>query len=68
MPKVNREYMLNEMPDVSFVLIDFMACGIKEIVVDAAAINPVMVTIFMKNIFCFDRTISAKYFNQFMNN
>lgn len=37
------------MPEVSFVWIVLMACGMNEVVVQAAAIRPIMVTKFMKN-------------------
>ena len=45
-PKENNEYIPSEMPEVSFVRIVLTACGTNEAVVQTAAINPMMVTIF----------------------
>jgi len=44
-PNVNNEYIDNEMPFVSFVLMVCSACGKKESVVQNAAINPTMVVL-----------------------
>lgn len=41
-PNANSEYIPNDIPDVSFVCIVFIACGRKEIVVHAAANRPIM--------------------------
>ena len=43
--------MRRDIPDVSLVCIVLIAWGIKEPVVQAAAIKPVIVTKFMKTIF-----------------
>ncbi|HYM95301.1 MAG TPA: hypothetical protein VET23_14275 [Chitinophagaceae bacterium] len=45
-PKAKSEYMYNDMPEVFFVFIVFIACGRKEVVVQTAAANPKMVTVF----------------------
>ena len=41
-PVVNKLYMYNEIPEVSLVLIVFIACGKKEMVVPNAAIKPII--------------------------
>lgn len=40
-PKTKKIYIINEMPDVSLVLITWITCGKKEIVVKQAAANPI---------------------------
>ncbi len=47
-PMVNTEYMLKDRSFVCFVLIVFKAWGKKDMVVQAAASNPSMVTKFIK--------------------
>jgi hypothetical protein len=42
-PKVKRPYIDSEIPEVSFVLMVFTACGIKDNVVQNAAARPRMV-------------------------
>jgi hypothetical protein len=44
-PNVNKEYIDNEIPLVSFVLMVCKACGRKERVVQKAAIKPMMVVV-----------------------
>lgn len=39
-PKVNKEYMNRDIPDVSFVRMVLIACGRNEIVVQNAAASP----------------------------
>ncbi len=46
-PKVNSEYIYNDMPDVSRVLMVLIAWGKKELVVHNAANKPVMVIKFI---------------------
>ena len=46
-PIVNNEYIDNEIPLVSFVLMVFIACGKKESVVQNAANKPMIVVMFM---------------------
>lgn len=46
-PNANNAYMLSDIPEVFFVLIVFIACGKKEIVVHKAAASPRMVTLFI---------------------
>ena len=48
-PVANSVYMDNEMLLVSFVRIVFIACGKNDAVVNAAAIKPVIVMIFIFN-------------------
>ena len=43
-PIENSKYINNEMLRVSFVRMVFTACGKKELVVNAAAANPIIVT------------------------
>jgi hypothetical protein len=43
-PNANNEYIDNDMPEVSFVRIVFIACGRNEMVVQHAANKPSMVT------------------------
>ena len=42
-PNAKSEYMNNDMPDVFFVCIVFMACGKKDMVVQVAATKPSIV-------------------------
>jgi hypothetical protein len=42
-PTVNSQYMDREMPEVSLVRMVFIACGIKEAVVQIAAAKPISV-------------------------
>jgi hypothetical protein len=46
-PNAKREYINNDMPEVSFVRMVFNACGRKEIVVKNAAVKPITVTVFI---------------------
>ena len=41
-PRVNNEYIYNEMPEVSLVLMVLIACGKNEKVVPNAAIKPII--------------------------
>ena len=50
-PNENKEYIGNDIPEVSLVCIVLMACGIKDAVVHAAATKPIMVIKFIKTIF-----------------
>lgn len=46
-PNAKREYINNEIPDVSFVRMVFKACGRNDTVVKNAAIKPIIVIIFI---------------------
>jgi hypothetical protein len=50
-PNAKREYIARDIPEVSFVLIVLMACGMNEAVVHAAATSPIIVVKFMKKVF-----------------
>jgi len=39
---VNTAYIDSEIPDVSFVLMVLMACGKKDMVVEKAAVKPII--------------------------
>ena len=48
-PAVNILYMPNDMPEVFFSLITFIACGKKELVVNTAAKSPTYSTIYLSS-------------------
>ncbi|MEP6950950.1 MAG: hypothetical protein ABI863_16810 [Ginsengibacter sp.] len=50
-PNENKKYIGSDIPEVSLVCIVSMACGIKEAVVQVAAIRPITVIKFIKTIF-----------------
>ncbi len=60
-PKAKSEYISREIPEVSFVLMVFIACGRKEMVVQMAAAKPKIVTVFKIIFYYFFYSVKVNY-------